>query len=272
MNNKKKDILLDKLIGLDDPLDDYMKNELIFMFFINIIIMLTIILMIYEPMLSLAVMFATITILSYVRSKKKMDMVAGKLFIDSVTYLDDISLTGTTAITGYMPVENVSIGVKDDSLFTYLVTDENGEETFYITKEPLNEEIYTAMKIPTKFGAADVIGMQITDRLIDVVFDPQTGKRIPIKQIIMSPKMASMDIIQLEESAIQKAVILPITEPIETTLDVSAKKLTSWAITCNQCGGKLDPNKIEESQIGVYITCDYCGTNNGIRTVKDKKN
>jgi hypothetical protein len=214
--------------------------------------------------------FTLSAIYIYIKEKKKLEEVQGKIFMDSTTYMDDMSWDEQIAIIGYENVNIQSIGIKDPKFYVSLVHEANGKKAYYVSEYPLKEEPYLIIPIETKRGTVEGLGWRNSTKLIDIIIDPNTGESIPVKQVIMSARMAEASTIELDELPINPVVINPIIEIVEhPQTDIKTHQLKSWSIQCNNCGASLDLSKIQNSELGMFIECEYCGVQNGLRSVKN---
>jgi len=271
MVKKINDKDLEEILFKEDDtslIDKAMMIDMCVMSTVMMLVMFAITIIEYS-MIFIIILLTGVSIFAYIKNLKRMDTVLGKMFLDSTVYLDDVSWNEKVSIDSYQMVEREVIGVDDPKMHVSLVYESNGSKSYYVSETPLSKQSYSVISIPTIWGVAEGLGTMISARLLDIIIDPNTGEKIPVKQIIMSSSIALKDKIELIPLTIEPAVITPVVESsVDDTLGVKKTELKTWTLMCNKCGASLDISSTEESELGVYIECEYCGTQNGIRSVR----
>ncbi len=223
----------------------------------------TIMTLIFILILSIWLMYA------YYKNLKRIQATTGKIYLSSITYLGDASYPEQDVIVNYEEIKNEQIGLKDDTLHTIKTIDENGKSAYYVSKTPLSDEWFNTQRVITKNGMAEGIGVNITTRIIDIIYDSATGERIPVRQVLMSPSMSTLDIVELEPVGENMVKFVSVTEEDKIDKNIKIRNVSAWAVTCSVCGGKLDLNAIQTMGADLFIKCVYCGTSNRVRGLKE---
>ena len=264
---------IDDLLDRPDPIQEYEKRQMIDLLVMDAIVMM-LLFVVFSTMNISLVMLTGIGCLAigscyvYLKQIKKQEAIKGKLFIDSVTYLGDSSFIEQEKVLGYELIENDEIGVMDDELHVVKVHGEDGNDSYYVSKVPLYEEMFSPTAVITPYGISEGIGVSYTSRIIDVIYDPETGKKIPVKQVLSSPALSQTDIVELDPIIKDQIQIKPISVEVPNDKNLKVQKLVAWEVVCSHCGGRLNIDKIQNTSIGQVIHCEYCGTDNGIRVMK----
>ena len=260
------DKLSDRAVSKEAVINKRFVIEFTLMFIVFIIFMtaaLTGSYIIESTMVIIGLLSAT----SYIKANKRMDYaLKNQMILDEIVHYGDISWVEKNSIHSYENIEPETIGVKEkDGIHVYLAYEDGKKFAYYVSKVPFQEEIKTSIQVDTKYGAVDVIGTSMTTKIIDIIMDPETGESIPIKMVLMSPKIALDQTLDMIDLPIQAAVIEPIISEIFVE-DRPTKKFDIIAIKCHNCGAPLNVDIMKQSNVlGNYITCEFCGNDNGIR-------